>query len=62
MQVVAAGGRRSDGSQPAAATMSGAAADLDGLLWHRPTVDQVGRTGDPLTLHLLDEIISRDQS
>jgi len=62
MQVVAAGGRRSDGSQPAAATMSGAAADLDCLLWHRPTVGQVGRTGDPLTLHLLDEIISRDQS
>ena len=38
----------SDTGEPAAATLSGAAADLDCSLWNRPPVGQVERTGDPL--------------
>lgn len=37
----------SDGGGPAAATISGSAADLDCWLWHRPSVQPVERSGDP---------------
>jgi len=47
-----------DAGQSAAATMSGTAADLDCLLWHRPTTDKIERAGDPLVLGRLEVIIA----
>lgn len=35
-----------DGGEPAAATISGSAADLNCWLWHRPSVHPVDRSGD----------------
>jgi len=50
----------SDGAVPAAATVRGAAADLDCWLWHRPTVGEIERAGDPMVLDRLGEIIARE--
>jgi hypothetical protein len=44
--------------QAAAATVSGAAADLDCWLWHRPPVGPVERGGDLLVLERLDQTIA----
>jgi len=49
----------SDGGEPAAATVRGAAADLDCWLWHRPPMGQVQRSGDALVLGCLDLTIIR---
>jgi uncharacterized protein (TIGR03083 family) len=43
---------------PAAATVRGAAADLDCWLWHRPPMGQVERAGDALVLGCLDLTIA----
>jgi uncharacterized protein (TIGR03083 family) len=48
----------SDTSDAPAATVRGAAADLDCWLWHRPPVGPVERTGDPLVLERLDQTIA----
>ena len=48
----------SDTGESAAATVSGAAADLDCWLWHRPATGEVERTGDVLVLERLDQIIA----
>ena len=48
----------SDTGQPAAATVTGAAADLDCWLWHRPPVGPVEQAGDPLVLERLDRTIA----
>jgi uncharacterized protein (TIGR03083 family) len=53
-------GVTSDAGQCAAATMSGTAADLDCLLWHRPTTGKIERAGDPLVLGRLEEILAGD--
>jgi hypothetical protein len=60
LAVVASGGAMSDAGGPAVATLSGTAADLDCWIWHRPSVGQVERAGDPLVLGRLEEIIARD--
>jgi uncharacterized protein (TIGR03083 family) len=52
----------SDTGEASAATISGAAADLDCWLWHRPTLGQVGRAGDPLVLDRLDRSIAAGAS
>jgi uncharacterized protein (TIGR03083 family) len=44
----------SDTGDPAAATVAGAAADLDCWLWHRPTRGQLEWSGDPSVLERLD--------
>ena len=44
----------SDTGEPAAAIVSGAAADLDSWLWHRPTLGALERSGDRLVLDRLD--------
>jgi uncharacterized protein (TIGR03083 family) len=49
----------SDTGEPAAATVSGAAADLDCWLWHRPSAGQLERSGDPLVLERLEQFIAR---
>jgi uncharacterized protein (TIGR03083 family) len=59
--VTASGWRGSGASAPPAATISGAAADLDVLFWHRPALGDLQRAGDPATLDLLEQIIARDQ-
>jgi len=43
--------------ETAAATVSGAGADLDCWLWHRPPIGQVERSGDPSVLERLDRTI-----
>lgn len=48
----------SDAGEPAAATVSGAAADLDCWLWHRPPAGQVERAGDLVVLARLDRTIA----
>lgn len=48
----------SDLGEASAATVSGAAADLDCWLWHRPTAGKVERAGDPLVLERLDQTIA----
>lgn len=48
----------SDTGEPAAATVSGAAADLDCWLWHRPPLGQVERSGDPLVLERFERTIA----
>jgi uncharacterized protein (TIGR03083 family) len=48
----------SDTGEPAAATVVGAAADLDCWLWHRPTRDQVERSGDPSVLKRLNQTLT----
>jgi uncharacterized protein (TIGR03083 family) len=48
----------SDTGEPAAATISGAAADLDCWLWHRPPLGQVERSGDPLVLERFERTIA----
>ena len=45
-------------SQPAAATVRGAAADLDCWLWHRPPMGRVERSGDDMVLGCLDLTIA----
>lgn len=47
-----------DNALPAAATVSGTAADLDCWLWHRPPVGQIDRVGDQAVLDHLDETIA----
>jgi uncharacterized protein (TIGR03083 family) len=48
----------SDTGETAAATVSGAAADLDCWLWHRPPTGEIERTGDPQVLQHFDQIIA----
>jgi uncharacterized protein (TIGR03083 family) len=48
----------SDTGEPAAATVSGAAADLDCWLWHRPPLGRVERSGDPLVLERFERTIA----
>jgi uncharacterized protein (TIGR03083 family) len=48
----------SDPGLPAAATVTGAAADLDCELWHRPPVGPVERTGDEAVLAELDATVA----
>jgi uncharacterized protein (TIGR03083 family) len=48
-----------DGGGPAAATVRGAAADLDCWLWHRPQTGQLERGGDALVLGCLDLTIAQ---
>ena len=47
-----------DPGGPAAAELTGSAADLDCWLWHRPTVGEVERTGDEQVLAALDTAIA----
>ena len=47
-----------DTGEPAAATVSGAAADVNCWLWHRPPVVEVERGGDPQVLERLDQTIA----
>lgn len=44
--------------EPAAATVSGAAADLNCWLWHRPPVGQIETTGDQAVLDRFDQTIA----
>ena len=48
----------SDTDQPSAATVSGASADLDCWLWHRPATGVIDRSGDILVLERLDQTIA----
>ena len=57
--VAASCGGESDASEPVAATVRGAAADLDCWLWHRPPMGPVQRSGDPLVLGCLDLTIAQ---
>jgi len=47
-----------DLGRPAAATVSGAAADLDCWLWHRPALGAIERRGDPMVLDRLELTIA----
>lgn len=47
-----------DAGQPAAAELSGSAADLNCWLWHRPTVGEVERKGDERVLAAFDAAIA----
>jgi uncharacterized protein (TIGR03083 family) len=47
-----------DPGGPAAAELTGSAADLDCWLWHRPTVGDVERTGDESVLGAFDAAIA----
>ena len=44
--------------EPPAATVQGAAADLDCWLWHRPPLGEVERAGEPLVLLRLEQTIA----
>jgi uncharacterized protein (TIGR03083 family) len=48
----------SGNSRPAAATVRGAAADLDCWLWHRPPMGPIERSGDGMVLGCLDLTIA----
>lgn len=48
----------SDTGEAAAATVRGAAADLNCWLWHRPPLGEVQQGGDPLVLERLDQTIA----
>jgi uncharacterized protein (TIGR03083 family) len=52
------GGGATDTDDTAAATVSGAAADLDCWLWHRPPIGPVERHGDPSVLERFDQTIA----
>jgi hypothetical protein len=47
-----------DTGERTAATVSGAAADLDCWLWHRPPVGEIERAGDPHVLQRFDRTIA----
>jgi len=47
-----------DTGERTAATVSGAAADLDCWLWHRPPVGEIERAGDPQVLQRVDRTIA----
>jgi uncharacterized protein (TIGR03083 family) len=47
-----------DTGATAAAAVSGAAADLDCWLWHRPPVAEIERAGDPQVLQRFDQTIA----
>lgn len=47
-----------DTGEPATATVSGTAADLDCWLWHRPPMGQLERSGDQLVLDRLDQTMA----
>ncbi len=47
-----------DHGGPAAATIAGAAADLDCWLWHRPTLGPVERAGDEAVLSAFEAILA----
>jgi uncharacterized protein (TIGR03083 family) len=51
---------RSDAGEPAAATLSATAADLDCWLWHRPPVGEVTREGRADVLGRFEQIVSAD--
>jgi len=46
-----------DDGRAVAATVSGAAADLDCLLWNRPPLGEVRRRGDPVALAAFEELL-----
>ncbi len=50
---------RDDDAGPVAAVLSGAAADLDAMLWNRPHVGAVDRLGDPATLEAFDAVVAQ---
>ena len=52
----------SDTGATAAATVSGAAADVDCWLWHRPPAGEIERAGDPHVLQRFDQTIASDIS
>lgn len=47
-----------DGGGPAAATVTGTAADLDCWLWHRPTLQPLERSGDRDVLSVFESTIA----
>ncbi len=47
-----------DSGEPAAATLSATAADLDCFLWHRPPVGEVTREGDQGALDDFEQVVS----
>jgi uncharacterized protein (TIGR03083 family) len=47
-----------DDGRPVEATLSGAAADLDCLLWNRPAVGPVERSGDAAALAAFDAVVA----
>ena len=47
-----------DPGTPAAAAVTGSAADLDAWLWGRPPLGSIERSGDPATLGGLDAVIA----
>jgi hypothetical protein len=47
-----------DDDSPAAATISGAAADVDCRLWNRPPMGSVERSGDPALLAAFDAVLA----
>ena len=49
---------KSDTGEAPAATVRGAAADLNCWLWHRPPLGEVQQGGDPLVLERLDQTIA----
>ena len=58
LRVAASDSGASGTGELAAATVSGAAADLDCWLWHRPPVGQVERAGDSSVLERFDQTIA----
>ncbi len=58
LAVVASDDGALDTSEPAAATVRGATADLDCWLWHRPPLGEVERSGDRSVLERLDQTIA----
>ena len=47
-----------DDGQPTAAAISGTAADLDCWLWHRPTIGELVRSGEPEALDHFEQAIA----
>jgi len=62
LAVAASDGGASDTGEPPAATVRGAAADLDCWLWHRPPIGQIERGGEALVLACLDLAITQGLS
>jgi uncharacterized protein (TIGR03083 family) len=58
LRVTASDGSTAGSRRPAAATVSGAAADLDCWLWHRPALGAIEHTGDPMVLDRLELTIA----
>ena len=58
LAVASADDAASDTGEPPAATVRGAAADLDCWLWHRPPLGEVERGGNQLVLDRFDQTIA----